>query len=399
MPQLFPGEPSRAALFRLLILLWLAGAAARIAILAVPPIVPQLHHDLHLSETQVGLLIGLPIGLFAVAAVPGSLLVARLGVRGTMLIGLVLTTLASASRSASFDVPMLYAGTALTGLGVAVTQPALPALVRAWIPKHVGLGTAVTTNGMIIGATLGPTLTIPLALPWVGGSWRLDLLVWSALTGVIALVFAAFGARLAPADAVLAPTTHRWWPNWRDPLIWLLGLGFGSTNSLYYGCNAFVPDYLVAQGRPDLVGPALAWLNGSQLIASFMLLVLADRMHRRVWPYLVFGPLAFVGFPAIVLTGSGWTVLAVAVVGFAAAIPFVLILALPPDLSAPDDVHRTAAGMFTISYACAVLVPVASGAVWDLTGAAWTAFVPLALCAVTVTVLGLMLNRYHAASA
>jgi lysylphosphatidylglycerol synthetase-like protein (DUF2156 family) len=68
-------------------------------------------------------------------------------------------------------------------------------------------------------------------------------------------------------------------------------------------------------------------------------------------------------------------------------------------LSAPGDVHRTAAGMFTISYAGAVLVPVASGALWDLTGAAWTAFVPLAVCAVTMTVLGVLLTRYHGAPA
>jgi CP family cyanate transporter-like MFS transporter len=86
-------------------------------------------------------------------------------------------------------------------------------------------------------------------------------------------------------------------------------------------------------------------------------------------------------------------VVAAFVVGVAAAVPFVLILALPPVLSAPGDVHRTAAGMFTISYAFAVLVPVASGALWDLAGAAWTAFIPLALCAVILTVLGARLSR------
>ena len=91
--------------------------------------------------------------------------------------------------------------------------------------------------------------------------------------------------------------------------------------------------------------------------------------------------------------------MASAVLGVSAAVPFVLILALPPALSAPGDVHRTAAGMFTISYAGAVIVPVICGAIWDLSGAAWTAFVPLALCAVTMTALGVRLTRYHGASA
>ena len=49
---------------------------------------------------------------------------------------------------------------------------------------------------------------------------------------------------------------------------------------------------------------------------------------------------------------------------------------------------RTAAGMFTISYTCAIVIPTLCGALWDTTGKPWTAFVPLCLCAVALTVLG-----------
>jgi len=399
MPPPLSADPSSTGLLRLLCLLWLVGVAARVSILAVPPIIPLIHDDLHLTETQVGLLIGLPLGLFAAAAVPGSLLVARIGMRRTMLIGLALTALASAGRSASLNAWMLYGTTALMGFGVAIMQPALPALVRAWVPAHVGLGTAVSTNGMVIGATLGSALSIPFVLPWVGESWRLDLVLWSALTGLIAILFAAVSPRAISADPDLMSAAKRWWPDWKSPLTWLLGLAFGSTNALYYGTNAFLPDHLVAHGRPDLVGAALAWLNGSQLIASCILLVAADWLHRRAWPYLVFGPLTVAGLLVMVLGDGGWIVLAAAVVGFAAAVPFVLLLALPPALSAPGEVHRTAAGMFTISYTCAVIVPVLSGAIWDVSGAAWTAFVPLGLCAIAYTVLGVALNRYRAPAA
>jgi CP family cyanate transporter-like MFS transporter len=54
-------------------LLWLAGTAMRITILAVPPLIPLIHDDLRMTETQVGFLVGLPLLVFAVAAVPGSL--------------------------------------------------------------------------------------------------------------------------------------------------------------------------------------------------------------------------------------------------------------------------------------------------------------------------------------
>jgi MFS transporter, CP family, cyanate transporter len=397
MPQSLSSDQSRAELFRLLALLWLAGVALRMPILAIPPVTPLIHDDLHLSKTEVGFLHGLPLGMFALAAVPGSLLVARLGVWRTMLYGVILTAVASALRSASIDALTLFGATALTGFAVAVLQPALPALVRGWVPGRVPLGTAVYTNGMVSGATAGPAFTIPFVLPLVGGSWRLDLVVWSALIGAIALMLAAFAPRVADAP-VSSVASQRWWPNWKDPLIWWLGIGFGGTNTAYFGANAFLPNYLVTIGRPDLTAATLGWLNGAQLITSFSLLWLAHRAHRRLWPYVVFGPLAVAAFVVFVSPGGNWIVPAAAILGVSAAVPFVLILALPPALSAPNDVHRTAAGMFTISYGIAVIVPVICGALWDLTGAAWTAFVPLALCAVVMTLVGFRLTRYHGPS-
>jgi CP family cyanate transporter-like MFS transporter len=73
---------------------------------------------------------------------------------------------------------------------------------------------------------------------------------------------------------------------------------------------------------------------------------------------------------------------------------FAPILALPALLSMQGDVPRTAAGMFTISYSCAIVVPTACGALWDTTGKPWTAFLPLCLCAVVLTVLGALVTRY-----
>jgi CP family cyanate transporter-like MFS transporter len=62
------------------------------------------------------------------------------------------------------------------------------------------------------------------------------------------------------------------------------------------------------------------------------------------------------------------------------------MLALPPLLSAPEDVPRMAAGMFTISYSCAVIVPIISGLVWDATGVPATGFVPIAVAALLIIV-------------
>jgi len=60
-----------------LILLWLVGNALRLPILAVPPVIPALRDEFHLSGTQIGILTGLPVFLFAIAALAGSRLISR----------------------------------------------------------------------------------------------------------------------------------------------------------------------------------------------------------------------------------------------------------------------------------------------------------------------------------
>ena len=80
------------------ILLWLIGNALRIPILAVPPVIPRIHTDLDMSATAVGVLGGLPVVLLATAALPGSLVIARLGPVRAVVAGLLIAALAGALR-------------------------------------------------------------------------------------------------------------------------------------------------------------------------------------------------------------------------------------------------------------------------------------------------------------
>src|ERR1700761_4199034 len=126
-----------------LILLGLAGTGLRITLLAVPPLIPLIHSDLHLTETEIGTLGTLPSLLLAAVAIPGSALIARFGAETALVIGLLLVGFGSAARGGAGDIVTLYATTMLTAAGVAIMQPAMPPLVRRWLPERVPLGTAV----------------------------------------------------------------------------------------------------------------------------------------------------------------------------------------------------------------------------------------------------------------
>ena len=68
-----PAQFSQRQFLLLVLLLWLAGNGSRITILAVPPLIPQIHDDLAMNATHIGILSGLPLMLFAFAAVPGMI--------------------------------------------------------------------------------------------------------------------------------------------------------------------------------------------------------------------------------------------------------------------------------------------------------------------------------------
>ena len=376
-----------------LLLLWLCGLCLRMTVLAIPPLLPQLHEAFALSQTAVGALTSLPVLLFSFAAIPGSALVARFGAVGVLFGGIVVTAAAGALRAFAPEVNTLFIATFVMGVGISVMQPALPAVVRDWVPRRVALGTAMYSNGLLVGEAFSASLTSPWVLPAVDGSWRASLAFWSI--PVILIAALAWWQRpraLAAPGSSAAPSPRRWWPDWKDPLTWQLGLLSGYASSLYFGANAFLPDYLVWRGRGDLLNAALSALNWVQLAASMLMLGFAPRLSLRRWPFVVLASLSGIALLAMLAMGDAWIVFWAAVIGFCNAFLLILALALPPLLARADDVHRLAAGMIAIGYLCAFVIPIVGGFLWDATGAAPLAFAPLVAFTIAAVALGARLR-------
>ena len=356
-----------------LLLLWLGGIDLRLTMLAVPPLIPLIHRELHLDEKAVGALVSLPVLLLAIAAVPGSLLIAKLGVRRALLLGLGFVAVFGGLRGFGPNTPVLFTATFLMGVGVAVSQPAFPTLVREWFPRRIAIATAVYSNGILIGETMPNVLTTPVgALPLAHGDWRWALASWS----VIVIVTAAAIGLAAPAGrAVVKGVGPKWWPNWREGQAVRIGLVMGIASAVYFGTNAFIPDFLDQTGRHSLIPPTLAVLNGSQLLTAPAV---------AIWHRVLTGRFGFIGASVlmvvsqlgIVFTPGAGVILWAFVLGFAAALAFIVVLTLPPKLAAAGDVHRMSAAIFTVQYTVAFVVPLIAGALWDASGIAVLAFVP-----------------------
>ena len=368
------------------VLLWLFGTCLRLTALAIPPIIPQLHESFSLSQAEIGALGSLPVLLLSFAALPGAFLIARFGAVRVLIGGTLLAAAAGALRGASPDTLALFATTFAMGVGIAIMQPAFPSVVREWVPQRIGLATAVYSNGLLVGEAISASLTIPWMLPLVHGSWRASLVAWSIPVFAIAALgmLYAHGRRQSGIAAARAST---WWPDWRSPLTWRLGLIAGGCSSLYFGTNTFLPDYLRHIGRADLIAASLSSLNWVQIPASFVLLAFSGRLMLRRWPLAAAGVLATVAMVGLVTATGPWIVVWSGVIGFCTAFILILTLALPPMLVEANHVASVAAAIFAIGYLCAVVTPVIGGVLWDASGVAWTAFAPVAVFAPAIAVI------------
>ena len=302
--------------------------------------------------------------MLAIGAMPGSLAISRLGPRNTLVLAMVIMAIGSAARGLAPEIITLLTASAVMGLGIAMMQPALPALLPRWLqPHHVAMGTAVYMNGMLMGEFIGAGVTLPLLVPLLDGSWRLTLLAWS----LPALAVAA--ALFLPKRDLAKPTQRAaWLPDWSNPLTLKLGLLLGLSASMFFGLNAYMGNLLEQTGHFDKLSQALFYYNIAQVFASLLMLKFARQWVGRRDLIAVMAVVSVLGTIGAIALEGWWAIASATLMSFVAGILLILLVALPPLLTAAGGAGRLSAGTFLVGYTIAFSVPMLGGAVSDVTG-------------------------------
>jgi CP family cyanate transporter-like MFS transporter len=299
--------------------------------------------------------------MLAVGSMPGSLAIARLGPRNTLALAMVIMVVGSAGRGLSPDTITLMLASAVMGLGVAMMQPSLPALLPRWLePRHLAIGSAIYMNGMLMGEFIGAGTTLPVLMPLMDDSWRATLLAWS----LPALLVAA--ALFLPKREMSRPVKKpAWLPDWKNPLTLRIGLLLGLSGSLFFGLNAYMGNLLRQQGNFDMLADALFWYNFAQVGASLVMLKMAKSWVGRKSPIIVTASLSIIGTVGTVLLTGWWSIASATLMSFTAGILLILLVALPPVLVESRETGRLSAGNFLVGYTLAFSVPMIGGLLAD----------------------------------
>ncbi|QBD77072.1 MFS transporter [Ktedonosporobacter rubrisoli] len=384
------------------------GINLRTIVLAVPPILPLLRHDLGLSYTQTGLITSLPTLIMGGAALPAGLLIGRLGGRFMIACGLALLALGGFLRALWPALLPLYFFTALLSLGIACSQTAIPSLVRQWFPTRIGFVSALFTDGLVIGETLGAVLTIPVVLGWLGqNAWAASFIFW-AVPVVIALFLWLWLAPTSPPthspeQALSAESSSRAAISTGHKPVrisaWVLGLLIGGAQLTYFGMNAWIASYNQALHIPEMTPLALGVLNAAQLPVNLAATFFADRMAGKRAPFIVTGVICLIAILGWLLTPATLEPLWAAFLGGSATLVFTLGIALPALLARGEQIARMTGTMLTMGYIFSFLGPFLGGWLWDITHVPAVAFLPVAFAALLLLTLGIVLPLHkHMAS-
>ena len=349
---------------------------------------PVWQAELALSLTQVGLLRTVYSGAMASFQIPAGLLAERFGERWLLALGTALAGLGLALSSLSVGFVALAMCLIAGGLGAAVQHPLSSSLVtRAFDGPRLRAALGTYNFAGDVGKAAVPALLALLITAW---GWR-DAIGVVGLVGIVwglAIVIALGGARAASsgnaaagkAGTTAAPTAPRWRAFTSLSVIGMLDSGTRT------GFLTFLPFLLIEKGvSVAALGVALALVFIGGAIGKFVCGLIARRVGvlRTV---IITECATAVGMMGILMLPQ-WPALALLpLVGIALNGTSSVVYGSVPEL-VPAEKRARAFGLFyTVTIGSGALAPLLCGALGDAIGL--HAMVPvLALAVLTIVPL------------
>ncbi|MHB1738944.1 MAG: MFS transporter [Actinomycetes bacterium] len=366
----------------LLAAVFLIALNLRAGIASIPPLIPVIETDLHLSGAAAGGLTALPVLCMGVFAPVGQRLAHRLGREQTITIALVALVAGLAIRWGSAQVGLLYLGTLVAGVGIAIIGTLLPGLVKEFFAARSGVITGMYMFAMMAGAAGASALAVPLAR--LTGSWPASLAVWAVL-GLASLVLwvlvAARAAQRSPRERARVPSPRL---PWRSATAWLLAVYLAVQSWEFYSQLSWLPASYEAHGfSAGRAGLLLAVYTLAQIVSGSAGPAFSDRVRDRRVLLAGFVLASVIALAAITLVPMAAPWVWVTLLGLGQGAAFSIALVYLVDYARdPATSARLTAMAFLVSYSVAAIGPAVVGYLRDVTGGftvPWTVLLGLSL--------------------
>lgn len=162
---------------------------------AIAPLVAPIMSDLDLTYTQMGVITGAWQLIYIFSAQPIGLLIDRLGVHRSLILGAMVVSASSMLRSFTTGFWDLFASIAMFGTGGPMISIGTPKLVSIWFSgEERGAASGINATGSLIGSMAALGLTNSFVLPLVG-SWRNVFFSYGIFGFSVAFIWLLLGGR------------------------------------------------------------------------------------------------------------------------------------------------------------------------------------------------------------
>lgn len=343
----------------------------RPAITSVGPLIGTIRADFDISNGVAGMITTLPLLAFALFSIIAPIIGKRWGNEATIFVSLLVLLIGSLIRS-SGNLNLLFLGTALIGIGIAICNVLLPAIVKQRYPYKVGIMTSIYSTSMGLCAATASGLSIPLA-KGLGLGWHKALLVWGMMALIAAIIWfpqvLKFAGKHGLQPAGLSITSM-----FRSPIAWQVTLFLGLQSILFYGPITWLPEILVNKGFSIAAsGWMLSFMQFCSLPANFVTPVLAGKMKNQRPIVMVVGIFYIVSLIGLLIGGSTIFLSAcVLLLGIAQGACISLALTLFSLRAADSTQAAQLSGMAqSVGYLLAAISPILIGILFDYTQS-WT---------------------------
>lgn len=320
-----------------------------LAIGLMAPLVDEISDDLGLSRSEMGSVLGAWALIYIVTAVPGGVLVDRLGLRLAMSLGSVSIAASLVLRATATGRTSLFLAVAVFGIGgplVSISTPKLVASLFEDDARRLPTGLAVASPG--IGSAVGFALPNPVLLPMFDQSWRavIHLAGAVALTaGIYWLLATRSSLGGTPSAAPMTAGTYQRLLR-LSTIRWILFIAVFSF-AFSHGANGWLPELLADAGIGDdaagylTAASTMLGIVGSLTVAR---LVPAEKRGGGLVVIFVGVSACAIGLATLDTTGAAVVVLALGFIR-AGSLPLIFLTMMDdPDIAVAD--MGAATGLF-----------------------------------------------------
>jgi MFS family permease len=344
---------------------------------SIPPILPLIISELHITYAQSGLL----MGLFALPGLFISLLGGFLSDRYRMRpLGIACFSLMIGGTlcvGLGMNLWILWLGRIIAGIGALTLSTILPKLLSQWFrEREEGLAMGIFNTGIPLGSIICFSLFGRMGSLW---GWRLPALLTGCYSFIIGIFFLSF-YKVPSSEKIEDQKPLGIYQSLKEIKwsIWWVGLSWLWYNAGFVSFATFAPNLFLQKGYTI---EQSGFLIGIPLLGSLLLSApigyLVDRFKHQEWLIGIGG--VALSILTLSYTFSSPFLLLVTLMGvFAAMIP-APIYSLPPELLKSEHAGLGFGVLSTCSSAGLFVAPYLVGKARDFTGSYQWSFMLIAI--------------------